>query len=180
MLAETVVASRRVYDGRVINVRVDTVRMPNGLEVAREIVEHRGAVALVAIDDAGRVLLVRQYRHAAGRVLTELPAGTLDPGEAIEVCAGRELIEETGYTAGHFERIGGIFPSPGFCSEYIHLFLATGLTRGDARPEADEHIEVEAVPWDQAMQRVRSGEIQDAKSVSALLLADALRSRGVT
>ncbi len=172
---ETVLASRRIYDGHVVSLRVDDVRTPDGQETLREIVEHHGAVALVAIDDDGRVLLVKQYRHAVGRITTEIPAGTLEPGEDPAAAAPRELEEETGYSAARFERIGGIHPSPGFCTEYIHLFVASGLTRGAPHPEADEHIEVEAVAWDEALRRVRSGEIHDAKSVSALLLADAAR-----
>jgi ADP-ribose pyrophosphatase len=177
MQHETVIATRRVYDGRVLNLRLDDVRTPNGIETLREIVEHRGAVALIAIDETDRVLLVRQYRHALGTVTTELPAGTLEPGEEPAACAARELEEETGYSAARFERIGGIHPSPGFCTEYIHLFIATGLTRGAARPEADEQIEVEAVAWDEALRRARAGEIHDAKSVCGLLLADAARRR---
>jgi len=174
MQPETILATRRIYDGRVVSLRVDDVRTPGGLETRREIVEHHGAVALIPIDDAGRVLLVRQYRHAAGRVMIEVPAGTLEPGEDPAACAARELLEETGCTAARFDRIGGIHVSPGFCTEYIHLFRATGLVRGEARPEADEDIEIEAVPWDEAVRRVRDGEIQDAKTVAALLLADSL------
>ncbi len=175
MQPERVLASHRIYEGRIVNLRVDDVRTPGGLETQREIVEHRGAVALVAIDDSQRVLLVRQYRHAVSRVTTEIPAGTLEPGEDPATCAARELAEETGYSAARLERLGGICPSPGFCTEYIHLFVATGLTRGSARPEADEQIAVQAVPWAEALRQVRAGEIDDAKSVSALLLADARR-----
>ena len=178
MQKETVLSTRRVYEGRVVNLRVDDVRVPGGLETVREVIEHPGAVALVAIDDDKRVLLVRQYRYATGRETIELPAGTLEPGEAPAACAARELAEETGYAAARFERVGGIYPSPGFCTEYIHFFVATGLTRGAAHPEADEHIEVEAAPWAEALRRVRDGEIHDAKSVSALLLVDAQRRLG--
>ena len=179
MTDETVLTTRRIYDGRVVSLRVDTVRTPTGLEVQREIVEHRGAVAVVAIDEQNRVLLIRQYRHAAEKALVEIPAGTLDPDEDAAECASRELMEETGYTAARVERFGGIHLSPGFCTEYIHLFQATGLAQGQARPEADEHIEVEAVAWPEALRRVRSGHIEDAKTVAALLLADALRRPSV-
>jgi len=175
MQPETVLSSHRIYAGRTISLRVDEVRTPSGIAAQHEIVEHRGAVALVAFDDEGRVVLIRQYRRAAGKTLIEIPAGTLEPGEDVTACAARELVEETGYSAAHLERLGGIYPSPGFCTEFIHFFIATGLTRGDARPEADEIIEVEAVPWDEALRRVRAGEIQDAKSISALLLVDARR-----
>ncbi|HLF28707.1 MAG TPA: NUDIX hydrolase [Anaerolineae bacterium] len=172
---EVVLTTRRIYAGRIVNLRVDDVRTPDGYETIREIVEHPGAVALVVIDDSDNVLLVKQYRHAVRRITTEIPAGTLAPGEDPAVAAPRELEEETGYTAARFERIGGVHPSPGFCTEYIHLFVVTGLTHGTPHPEVDEEIEVEHVPWAEALRRVRAGEIYDAKSVSALLLADALR-----
>ena len=177
MQPETVLASRRIYDGRVVSLRVDDVRTSRSLRTMREIVEHHGAVALVAVDDEDRVLFVKQYRHAVGRVTTEIPAGTLEPGEDPLASAARELAEETGYSAAHFERIGGIYPSPGYCTEHIHLYLARGLTRGVAHPEDDEHIVVESVAWAEAIRRVRAGEIDDAKSVCALLLADAARRR---
>lgn len=177
MPAEVVLSTRQVYAGRIINLRVDTVRTANGIETLREIVEHPGAVALVAIDDRDRVLLVRQYRAATQSETLEIPAGTLEPGEAPLACAERELAEETGYTAERLESIGGVYPAPGISTEYIHFFLATGLQRGAARPEADEQIEVEAAPWAEVMQRVRAGEFQDSKTVSALLLVDARRGK---
>jgi len=176
MQPETVIASRRVYDGRIVHLRVDEVRTPKGLETLREIVEHGGAVAIVAIDDDDRVLLIRQYRHAVEGVMTEIPAGTLEPDEDPAAAAARELIEETGYSAARIERIGGVYPSPGFCTEYIHLYAARDLTPGPSRPEEDEDIEVETVPWTEVMRRVRTGEIQDAKSLVALLLIAASRA----
>ena len=176
MQHETVIASRSIYEGRIINLRVDEVRTPGALETVREIVEHPGAVALVATGRDGRVLLVKQYRHAVGRVTTEIPAGTLKPGEDPLACAERELIEETGYSAARIQRIGAIHPSPGFCTEYIHLFAAHDLSAGDAHPDADEHIEVEWIPWEEALRRVTSAQIDDAKSVCGLLLADRLRA----
>jgi ADP-ribose pyrophosphatase len=174
MQLETVLSTRRIYEGRVINLRVDDVRTSNGVNTLREIVEHPGAVAIVAVDDEDRILLVRQYRHAAGRVMTEIPAGTLEPGEDPLSCAARELDEETGYIAAHIDRLGGVYTSPGFCTEYIHLFVATGLTRGTAHPEEDEQIGIDAIPRAEVMRRVLAGEIEDAKSVSALLLFDHL------
>jgi len=176
MQPEIVIASRRIYDGRIVHLRVDEVRTPKGLETRREIVEHHGAVALVAIDDDDCVLLVKQYRHAVERVMTEIPAGTLEAGEDPASAAARELIEETGYSAARIERIGGIFPSPGFCTEYIHLYEARELTPGPTQLEEDEDIEVEAVPWAEVMRRLRAGEIQDAKSLTALLLIAASRA----
>lgn len=179
MQDETILSTRRIYEGHIVNLRVDDVRTSNGIETLREIVEHPGAVAIVAVDDEDRVLVVHQYRHAAGRVLTEIPAGTLEPGEDPLACAARELAEETGYASARIERIGGIRPSPGFCTEYIHLFAATGLTRGTARPEADEQIQVELLPRAEVMRRVRAGEIEDAKSITALLLLNALSEEPV-
>lgn len=175
MQPEMILASRRVYQGRIINLRIDTVRTPGGIETIREIVEHPGAVALVALDAQDRVLLVRQYRAATQSETVEIPAGTLQRGEDPLECALRELAEETGYAAARIEPIGGLYPAPGLSTEYIHLFLATGLTRGTARPEADEHIEVEAVPWAEAVRRVRAGDVHDAKTMSALLLVEARR-----
>jgi len=178
MQQETVIASRRIYDGRVVSLRVDDVHTSRSVRTFREIVEHHGAVALVAVDDEDRVLFVKQYRHAVGRVTTEIPAGTLEPGEDPLASAARELAEETGYSAAQIERIGGIYPSPGFCTEHIHLYLARGLTRGVAHPEDDEHIVIEFASWAEAIRRARAGEIDDAKSVCALLLADAARLVG--
>jgi ADP-ribose pyrophosphatase len=175
METETVLSSRRIYDGRIVHLRVDDVRTPTGFETRREIIEHSGAVALVAIDDEGRVLLVQQYRHAARRTTLEIPAGTLEAHEDPAACAVRELAEETGYSAQHLESIGGFYPSPSYCTEYIHVFVATGLTRGKARPEIDEHIEIESVAWAEALRRIETGAIDDAKSIAALLRVDARR-----
>lgn len=178
MQPETVLSSRRVYDGRILNLRIDDVRTPSGIETLREVIEHRGAVALIAFDAAQRLLLVRQYRHAVQRATLEIPAGTLEQGEDPEQCATRELREETGFVAARLERIGGIYPSPGFCTEYIHLYLALDLTQATAQPEADEAIELERLSWEDVMERVRAGDIADGKSVSALLMYDLHRRQG--
>lgn len=137
-----------------------------------EIVRHPGAAAVVAIDERGRVTLIRQYRHAAGASIWEIPAGRLDGGESPAACARRELEEETGLAAGSLEPLGVILTTPGFSDERIHLFLARGLGRTTTRLEADESIErVRAVPLAEAVAMVRRGRIQDAKSALALLLA---------
>lgn len=175
MTHETVLSSRRIYDGRILNLRVDDVRTASGIETIREIVEHGGAVAMVAVDEDDRIVLVKQYRHAVGRVTLEVPAGTLEADEDPAVCAARELSEETGHIAAQLERIGGIYPSPGFSTEYIHLFVATHLTQADAHPEEDEAIEIELLPWSEVLDRILSGVIEDSKSVSALLMFDARR-----
>jgi ADP-ribose pyrophosphatase len=169
-----VIASRLVHDGW-LTVRVDTLRFPSGRESTIDVVDHPGGVTLIAFDDEGRLLLVRQYRHPAARDLLELPAGTIDPGETPEACAGRELQEETGLRPERLERLGGFFLAPGYCSEYQHVFLAEGLS--DSALEGDEEsIAVERVSLDGALGMIASGEIEDAKTVAALLLY--LRRRG--
>jgi ADP-ribose pyrophosphatase len=134
-----------------------------------QVIEHRGGVTLVALDPDGRLLLVRQYRHAVGRELLELPAGTLDAGEAPEVCAQRELQEETGYRAGRLERLGGFYTAPGYCTEYLHVFLCTELVVDPLQGDEDA-IEVVPLPLDEALRMISSGEIEDAKTAAALLL----------
>ena len=119
------IGSQEIYQGRVINLRVDEIEIKDGLNVRREVIEHPGAVVIVPVDRDGRVLWVRQHRYAAGRELLELPAGTLEHGETPETTARRELPEETGFAAGSWQKLGGFFSAPGFCSEYLHAFLAT-------------------------------------------------------
>jgi ADP-ribose pyrophosphatase len=161
-------ASRRVHEGY-LALRVDTLRYPSGRERDIDVVEHPGGVTLVAVDAAGRLLFVRQFRHPCGRVLLELPAGTIDGGEPPETCAERELQEETGYRPGRLERLGGFFSAPGYCSEYLHVFLATDLE--ESRLEGDEEsIEVERLALDEALRLIAAGAIEDAKTAGALLL----------
>lgn len=167
------IASRRIHEG-FVGLRTDTLRFPGGRESTAEVVEHPGGVTLIAFDPEGRLLLVRQYRHPAGRDLLELPAGTLDPGESPERCAERELREETGYRPGRLERLGGFFLAPGYCTEYQHVFLATDLVESPLEGE-EEAIDLEPVPLEEALRLVTSGEIEDAKTAGALLLY--LRSR---
>lgn len=172
-LSEELVSSERVYEGRIVNLRVDRVRLPSGRVTSREIVEHRGAVAIVALDGEENVLLVNQFRTAVGEELLELPAGTLEPGEEPKVCAFRELREETGYVAEHLEELYVFYASPGFSNERIWLYLATGLMQRSQDPQADEIIEVVRVPLDRALEMVHTGEIRDGKSVLGLLAAKA-------
>ena len=171
MLSETVLASEYLYQGRIVKLRIDQVRTLTVLEVIREIVEHPGAVAIVALDDRQRVVLVKQYRHAVRAMTIEIPAGTMEPNEDPLEAAQRELREETGFTAERFDPIGSIHPAPGWSTEYIHLYLATGLTPGPTATEPDESIELLRVPLPDAVDMIRSGSIDDGKSVSALLLA---------
>jgi ADP-ribose pyrophosphatase len=173
MLGEELISSRRVYNGRVVNLRVDQVRLPSGRETEREIVEHAGAVGIVALDERNDVVLVRQYRSALGRPLLEIPAGTLAEGESARACAFRELQEETGYSADRAEELYAFYSSPGFSNERIWLFLATGLRAGPQDPETDEIIEVVKLALAKALEMVDAGEICDGKSILGLLAAQA-------
>jgi len=168
---ESASASREIYRGRVVHLFVDTVTLPNGHTTTLEMIRHPGAAAVVPFLDPATILLVRQFRHAAGGYLLEIPAGKLDPGEAPERCAARETEEETAHRAGRLERLGAILTTPGFTDEIIHLFAGFDLVRTQSALEADEDLTVVTLPFAEALARVESGEIQDAKTMSALLLA---------
>jgi ADP-ribose diphosphatase len=175
------VSTRRVYTGRVLNLDIDTVRFPNGTVGELEMIRHPGASAVVPFlsDPAGddpQVMLIRQYRYAAEGYLYEVPAGRLDPNEQPDHCARRELREETGCEAERVEHLVTIYTTPGFTDERIHLFIAIGLTRGEAAREADEFIEVETMPLSRALGLVERGEIKDAKTALALLYAAGFRA----
>ena len=163
--------SRTIYAGKVIHLTVENVRLPNGANAELEIVHHPGGAAVVAFDLESRVCLLRQYRHAAGGWLWELPAGKLDGGEAPLVCAQRELEEEAGVRASDWQSLGKILSSPGVFTEIIHLFLARTLTVVATRMEAHEVIEVHWLPWTEALRMAQAGEIVDAKSLAGLLRA---------
>jgi ADP-ribose pyrophosphatase len=169
--SERVINTRRIHDGRIVNLREDTVELADGRSALREIVQHVDVVAIVALDADGSVLLVRQYRLPASDILLEVPAGGIDKGESVEDAAQRELQEETGYRAERLQRIGGFFVSPGYCTEFIHVFLATGLTESPLAGDDDEDIVVERMPLSEAIRLIDSGEIKDAKSIIGLLLA---------
>ena len=171
MSSETVLASERVYEGRILNLRVDQIRTPNGVEALREIVENGSAVAIVALDDQQRVVLIKQYRHAIRGQVIEIPAGKLDGDEEPLEGAQRELREETGFQAGHFERLGSFYPAPAWSTEFVNLYLATQLNPGPTHLEADEAIEMWQVALDDAVKMIQSGTIVDGKTVAALLLA---------
>jgi len=164
------VRSRRLYDGKVLALDLDEVVEPGGVQAAREVVRHRGSVACLAVHDDGRLVLVRQYRHAVGAAVWELPAGRLDPHETPEAGARRELEEEVGLRAGRMEKLLEFWTTPGFCDEAMHLFRATGLTLVPARPEADERIEVLEASYEQARAMVARGELREGKTLVALLL----------
>ena len=168
---ERLLTSQPIFDGRIIRVRVDTVALPSGREATREVVDHEDAVVLVPIDSDGNVVLVRQYRHAAGTTLLEAPAGIIEPGETPDQCAQRELQEETGYRAEDLRYLGGFWSSPGFCTEFMHGYLARDLVPSRLQADPDEDIKVERLPLNQVTARIQSGDIQDAKTVAALLIA---------
>lgn len=168
-MQETIIHSEEVYHGKLVRLFVHDVTLANGAPSRREMIQHPGAAAIVPLDEAGNVLLVRQFRLAANRVMLEIPAGTLEPDEDPLDCAIRELQEETGYKPGHIEMIGGLFVAPGYTTEYIRLFLATGLTPSSLQHDEDEHIEVERVPLSEALALIERGDIIDGKSISGLL-----------
>jgi len=169
------VSSRTVYRGPVFSVSTDHVLEPGGIKVRRDLVHHSGSIVVLAVDDsraAPRVLLERQYRHAAGDYLWELPAGRIDPGENELAAAKRELIEETGYRAAHWRRILKFYASPGFVAETMAVYLATGLRLGEAEPEEDEVIQKRLTPLSTVVQMILNGTIRDAKTISSVLWLD--------
>jgi ADP-ribose pyrophosphatase len=174
------VKSKRVYTGRIVSLDVDVVRYPDGSVGELEMIRHPGASAVVPFlsdpnSDDPQVLLIRQYRYAAGGYMLEVPAGRLDAGEGPQDCAARELKEETGCTADQVEFLTTIYTTPGFTDERIHLFRATGLTAGETNHEADEFLEPQPMPLSQALEKIQAGEIRDGKTVIALLFAAGFR-----
>jgi ADP-ribose pyrophosphatase len=167
-----VLESKVVYNGPVFGVRRDRLIEPGGLRATRDVVTHNGSVVILPLLNGGRVLLVRQYRHAVGQFLWELVAGRIEPGEEPRLAAKRELEEETGYRAQRFRQLLDVFPTPGFVSERMIIFAAEGLTRGVARPEEDERIAVRAFSWTRVNAMLRRGALRDAKSIAALLYYD--------
>jgi ADP-ribose pyrophosphatase len=160
-----------VYKGRVVDFNLEEVRLPNGRTVQLEILRHPGASAVVPLQEDGQVVLIRQYRHAAGGMIYEIPAGRLDPGESPLDCARRELAEEVGQAASQWERLGAIWTTPGFTDEKIHFFLARHLTPVGQALEHDEVIEVVKRPLEEVIAMIRRGEIEDGKTICALMLA---------
>ena len=170
-LAERTLHSQEIFAGRIVRLRVDTVELPDGQHSTREVVEHAGAVAIVALDSAGQVVMVRQYRQPVERILVEIPAGTLEIGEEPLDCARRELEEETGLIAAHWEKILTYYSTPGFTNECLHIFMATGLTDGAAQPDHDEFVETVRVPLGEAYQQIFTGHIADGKSIIGIQYA---------
>ncbi|WP_258359195.1 NUDIX domain-containing protein [Moorella sulfitireducens] len=170
-LTEKVVKTERIYEGRILSLRRDLVRLPDGKETSREVVEHPGAVAIIALDKEKNVYLVRQYRYPVDRVTLEIPAGKLDAGEEPLSCARRELAEEVGLKAAAWQQLLTFYTTPGFCDEIMYLFLATGLECHREEADADEFLEVVRLPLATAVAEIFSGTIQDAKSIAGLLIA---------
>jgi len=176
-----VISSDTVFTGRVFNVVTQQVEEPDGVVVRREIVRHHGSIVILALDETtrpSRLLLERQYRHAAGARLWELPAGSLEPGEQKLAAAKRELKEETGYTAAKWERALFFYVSPGFLTESMAVFLARGLKKGKAQPEADERIAVRFFPLPQVVQMALHGKIKDAKTLASIFWLERKLRRG--
>ena len=167
-------STSRVYEGRILNLRIDHIVWPDGKKHLREVVEHRGAAAIVPVTQDKKVVLVRQYRYAVGTELLEIPAGTMEPEETPDKCAARELEEETGYKAREIKKIMEIFMVPGYSTEKITLYLAEGLAQSKMQTDEDEKINVETMPFDSALAKIRSGEIHDAKTICGLLRASEL------
>lgn len=176
-LNETVTDSQRLYEGRVVNLRVDTVTLPNGRSGKREVVEHSGAIAAVPIDAQGRVLLVRQFRLPAGGVLLEVPAGGMEPGEDPAECARRELSEEIGQVPERLTPLYSAWVAPGYCTEMIHGFLAQDLRPLPADADHDEFVEVVPMALDDAMAAIGDGRIRDMKTIACLTMAARLLAR---
>ncbi|OGR28757.1 MAG: hypothetical protein A2139_00975 [Desulfobacca sp. RBG_16_60_12] len=165
------IKSETLLKGRAFAIRRDWLKTPDGRETKYDIIEHGGSVILVPLDADGNLLFVRQYRHAAGTDLLELPAGTLDEGEEPAVCAAREIREETGFAAGTLEKIGEFYLAPGYSTEFMVVYLATDLKHDPLEADADEFLSVEKIPVKQALEMAEKGGIPDAKSLAALLLA---------
>jgi ADP-ribose pyrophosphatase len=163
--------SEPLFRGRAFTIRRDLLRTPDGRETRFDIVEHGGSVILLPLDSDGNLLFVRQYRHAAGKDLLELPAGTRDGNETYEACAGREIREETGMAAGELKKVGEFYLAPGYSTEFMAVFLATQLRPDPLEADADEFLQIEKIPLKQAYEMAERGLIPDAKSLAALLLA---------
>ena len=176
---EEVLESKDVYSGRVVNLRVDKVKLQSGASTTREVVEHRGAAVILAMPDEFTILMVRQYRFPVGLVLLELPAGTLELDETPETCAQRELIEETGFDAASFEKILQIYPAPGYTTELIHIFLATELVEVGMKLDEDENLEVVRMGFNEVLKKIERNEIRDCKTICGILALAIRKKLGI-
>jgi ADP-ribose pyrophosphatase len=176
-LTERTVEHTRPYEGVIVRVDLDKAQLPNGRLATREVVCHPGGVAVLPLNDDGTVTVVRQYRYPFAQVLTEIPAGKLDPGEEPRTGALRELKEEIGAQVGELIELGCIYPSPGFCQEVLHLYLARDLTYGDCCPDEDEFLEIDRIPFQTLVEQALSGALKDGKTVAAALKVQLLLER---
>lgn len=175
---EKQISTREIYQGRILALRLDEARLPNGQIVKREVVHHNGGVAVLAVDREDRVLFVRQFRYPYGEQLLELPAGKLEPGEDPAACGLRELEEETGYTASDYSFLGRVYPTPGYVDEVLHLYLAKRLAFRGQRLDENEFLSVEKIPFEKAVGLCLDGGVTDAKTLVAILKYSELRRRG--
>ena len=169
-----VVSSEIVYRGKAVSVKREVVQLPSGKRIYREVVIHCGASAIIPLKSDNEIIFVKQYRHPIGETILEIPAGTLKPGEDPEECARRELEEETGYRAGELIHLTTIYPSPGYSSERLYIYLAKNLERGSQNLEIDEDIEVTSMSLEEALKAIKSGRIRDAKTIAGILYYNAL------
>lgn len=174
-LREKYVKTQRIYNGKIIKLDVDTVTLPDGNEATRELVRHPGGVGIVALDSDDNIYLVRQYRRPYDEILLEIPAGKLDVGENPDCAATRELSEETGFNCGNLKFIGSFYPSVGFLDENLRMYLATELTKGKMHTDDDEFLNLEKMPFEDAVNLVMSGEIKDGKTIAAILKVKLMR-----
>ena len=170
-LEEKQLSTQIIYNGKIIRLELDTALLPDGSEALREVVRHPGGVGVAAVDEAGYMYFVRQYRYPFGRITLEIPAGKLDKGEDIQKAGERELMEETGLRAANMEKLGSFYATPGFCDEEYHIYLATGLAQGEASPDEDEFVECEKIHIKEAYKMAIEGKIKDGKTVLAILTA---------
>lgn len=164
-----VIRAEKIYSGRVVGLSRETIAFPDGKEAIREIVQHPGAAAMVPMISPTEVIMIKQFRYSAKKMLWEIPAGTLEPGESALACAKRELVEEIGYRAGKMTPLGGFYTSPGFCNEFLHLFLASDLELATSNLDKDERLEVHRMPMKEAIHKIETGDIIDAKTIVGLL-----------
>ncbi|MQF98590.1 MAG: NUDIX hydrolase [SAR202 cluster bacterium] len=170
-MEEKSISSDYVYRGNIIDVRLETITLPEGKTGQREIVDHGDSIVVVPVDKDNQIILVRQYRKALENFLLEAPAGGIEKNETPGDAAVRELQEEIGYTSYNIEYMGGFWIAPGFCNEYMYSYIARDLVKSQLPPDEDENIEIVSVPMEEILHLIRSGEIEDAKSISALLMA---------
>lgn len=177
-LKEKTLSQEIKYNGRILNLRVDTVLLPNGKQAKREVVEHSGGVCVVAFDENDNLLMVKQFRYPYGEITLEIPAGKINYGEDPKECGARELTEETGYVAKELTKLAHLYPTPAYDSEIIHIYLAKQLTKSSQHLDEDEFLSVERVPFDKAVEMVMNNEIPDSKTQIAILKVYALKNMG--